>query len=200
MSRSSPLWMVGSLLSNRPLETMASGNWVWSSLWPARRARLEWRAVNCSRCSSVAQRRRRRSLAVAGTRSGFARRHQLRRISGRFGFGNGVSGRDEGDGKAVFHFRVHRRAHDDLGALAIASDLFHHAVDLGHRQILSAHEAHEDGVGFGKSAAFIQAADGRGVFPRPRASVRDRWPRQTQTRSRNGGRARGRTGRQNESG
>ena len=44
--------MVGSLLSNRPLEMMASGNWVWSILLPARRARPECRVTRCSRCSS----------------------------------------------------------------------------------------------------------------------------------------------------
>ncbi len=83
---------------------------------------------------------------------------------GCFRPGSSVSAGDEGDGEAAFHFRVHRRAHDDLGALAIASDLFHHAIDVGHGQILSAHEAHEDGVGVGKGAAFIQQRMGEEFF------------------------------------
>ena len=90
----------------------------------------------------------------------------FRRISGelRLVFRNGIPCRDQRDGQAAFHFRVHRRAHDDLGALAAASDLFHHAVDLGHGQIFSAHEAHENGVGFGEGAAFIQQRMGEEFF------------------------------------
>ena len=63
---------------------------------------------------------------------------------------------DHGHGQAIFQFRVHRRAHDDLRAFAVAADLFHHAVDLGHGQIFAARQAHQHGVGFRQRAAFIQ--------------------------------------------
>ena len=64
--------------------------------------------------------------------------------------------RNDRHGQTVFHRFVHRRAHDDLRVFAMAADLLHHAVDLGHRQILSAHQAHQHGVGFGQRAAFVQ--------------------------------------------
>ena len=157
--------MVGSLLSNRPLDTIASGNWVCSSLAPPRRPRPAGRDPICSRCSSV-------SAGDGGVertpgRGAVSRNPNSSGVAaGASHWRRGVSGGDERHGEAVFHFRVHRRAHDDLRALAMASDLFHHAADLGHGQILSAHQAHEHGVGFGQGAAFIQQRMGEEFFDR----------------------------------
>ncbi len=38
----------------------------------------------------------------------------------------------------------------------MTADLFHHAVDLGHRQIFAAHQTHQHRVGFGQRAAFVE--------------------------------------------
>ena len=35
-------------------------------------------------------------------------------------------------------------------------DLFHYAVHLGHRQILSTHQTHQKHVRFGQRAAFVE--------------------------------------------
>ena len=80
------------------------------------------------------------------------------------GSGTGLFRRDDGDGQTGFHRLVHRRAHDDLRAFALAADLFHHAVDFGHRQILAAHQAHQHGVGFRQRAAFVQQRMGEQFF------------------------------------
>ena len=64
--------------------------------------------------------------------------------------------RHERDAQAVGELGINRRAHDDVGVLAAAVDLFHHAAHLGHREAGAAQEAHEHGVGLRQRVAVEQ--------------------------------------------
>ncbi len=184
---------------------IASGNCSCRILEPDLRARPPACCFsNCSRCSSAAAggwEAQRADDREADT----ARNHLLRRIAGcrsrrRFFGSNRIFLRgNHRHGQSVFHRRVHRRAHDDLRVFALAADLFHHAVDLGHRQILSAHQAHQHGVGFGQRAAFVEQRMREQFFHDLARARRRRRLRRRQTRFRNGGRAPARTNRRSES-